>query len=148
MNLNYDVEKDALYRLGFEEGFGIGLVKRYVAVRGLQLCMTYEQISKITEFDIHFVDKIDKEREIVGKKKKKITAKIMQKLYMDYDENKEVRCNDDLYYEIGLERGIYTGLSEIIIRCLKQGKTYEETAELTGLDIKAIAKIDKERKKK
>ena len=63
-------------------------------------------------------------------------------MYIEYDVKQ-----DGLYLR-GHEEGEKKSLKKVVIRCLEKGKTYEETAELTGLDIKVIAKIDEERKKK
>ena len=67
---------------------------------------------------------------------------LIEEMYIEYDVKQ-----DGLYLR-GYEEGEKKSLKKVAIRCLKQGKTYEETAELTGLDIESIAKIDKERKKK
>ena len=52
----------------------------------------------------------------------------------------------------GLKKGIDIGKEKerlaIVIACLEEGDSYEKIARITKLDIKAIAKIDEERKKK
>ena len=48
-------------------------------------------------------------------------------------------------YEEGLEDGIEQVFE--VIRCLSEGKSYEETAEITGLTLEQVSKIDKKRKK-
>ena len=71
-------------------------------------------------------------------------------MYIEYDVKQ-----DGLYlrgHEEGREEGIDIGKEKerlaIVIACLKEGDSYEKIARITGLDIKAIAKIDEERKKK
>ena len=75
-----------------------------------------------------------------------LTSKIIEEMYLEYDVKQ-----DGLYLR-GREEGIDIGKEKerlaIVIACLKEGDSYEKIARITGLDIKAIAKIDEERKKK
>lgn len=50
---------------------------------------------------------------------------------------------DDLYLE-GYAKGFKQGFDAI--RCLNQGKSHKETAEITGLAIEQVAEIDEKRK--
>jgi len=71
-----------------------------------------------------------------------LTKKIVNDMPINYDIK-----TDGLYLEghaQGHEQGIEQGIEAI--RCLNQGKSYEETAEITGLTIEKVAEIDRKRK--
>jgi len=71
-----------------------------------------------------------------------LTNKIVNDMPITYDIK-----TDGLYLQ-GIEQGREQGIEQGIeaIRCLDRGKSYEETAETTGLTIEQVAEIDRKRK--
>ncbi|MEZ4885960.1 MAG: hypothetical protein R3E32_14595 [Chitinophagales bacterium] len=49
--------------------------------------------------------------------------------------------------ERGIEQGIEKGIQKITLRCLDQGKGYEEITIITGLTVTQVKDIDNQRKK-
>lgn len=66
-----------------------------------------------------------------------VTKKILRTMPIKYDIQQ-----DALYLE-GREEGREEGLELVAVRCLKQGKTLEEVALITGLPIKRIEALSK-----
>ena len=85
-------------------------------------------------------------------------SKIIEEMYLEYDVKQDglhLRGHEEGHEEgeiKGIEKGIDIGKEKerlaIVIACLEEGDSYEKIARITKLDIKAIAKIDEERKKK
>ena len=124
-------------------------ILRLIVSRLKKVCQSPKELAKF----LYQLTVISRLRKIEN-----LTSKIIEEMYIEYDVKQ-----DGLYlrgreegreegHEKGREEGIDIGKEKerlvIVMACLEEGDSYEKIARITKLDIKAIAKIDKERKKK